>query len=267
MSLTRLKVLVTRPEGQAAGLLAALEQAGAQACHYPVMAISALTEPEHIQQCKQRIMALDEYQQVIFISSNAVHYGVDWIEQYWPQLPVGIQWHGIGKSTRKHLMAAGLPILDGNSDGDGHAESAAMNSEALLQHENLQQLNGQKLLIIRGVGGREYLQQQLQQRGGQVNYAQCYQRGLVDKPLGEINQLIEQQGINTVCVNSGESLQNLCVLLGEAGLAAVKKHLLIVPSERVATIARQLGFGNIVTAANASDEAMVAAMPCSLSRL
>ena len=255
MSPTDLNVLVTRPQGQADALVSAIDGLGARASHYPVMRISALSDPERIQRCKQPILALDEYQQVIFISTNAVYFGMEWIEQYWPQLPLGIKWYGIGKRTSEQLSAAAVPLTNTAS-----SERGAMNSEALLQHESLQQLQGQKLLIIRGVGGRDYLQQQLQQRGGRVDYAECYQRSLVDKPLGEINSFIDERGINTLCINSVESLENFCTLLGSDGLLRVKKFSLLVPSKRVAVAAQQAGFENIIQATNASDEAMLTAL-------
>ena len=253
-------ILLTRPQGQADALIAAITAAGGHAWHYPVMAIAALdasTEPSLWQQCKQQIMALDQFQQVIFISGNAVTYGVDWINQYWPQLPVGTHWYGIGSSTIKQLQQLGIPVVSGLGEA---LANTAMNSETLLQHNNLQQLAGQKVLIIRGVGGRDYLQQQLLQRGASVHYAQCYQRNIVDRPQGEVAQLIEQQAIDTLCVNSGESLQNLCALAGSEQLPLLQKKCIVVPGERVAVMARQAGFESILVADNASDKAVLAVL-------
>ncbi|MEE8059818.1 MAG: uroporphyrinogen-III synthase [Pseudomonadales bacterium] len=254
-SLVGAKVLVTRPQGQGEGLVAAIQREGGEASHYPVMLITALNsvvEPERVQRCKQLIMELDQFQQIIFISTNAVNFGMEWINQYWPQLPTGIHWHGIGNRTIEQLIAAGVPATS--------ADDGAMNSEALLQHKSLQQLSRQKALIIRGVDGREYLAQQLSQRGATVSYAECYQRTLVEKPVGDINIVMERQAINALCVNSGESLQNLCVLIGRGHIDAVKRMLLVVPSARVAMMAREEGFKKITVADNASDKSIVAAL-------
>ena len=268
MSLNGLRVLVTRPEGQAKKLLQGIRRAAGQAWHYPVMAISALHDPEQKQQCKQLIMELDTFQHVIFISSNAVRFGSGWINEYWPQLPVGVHWHGIGKSTIETMLAVdipvvGLPAVDSTAVDSvtmQQANSGAMNSEQLLENPLLQKLQHQKILIIRGVGGREYLQQQLSQRGASVNYAECYQRQCVDKPEADLAQFIEREAINTLCVNSGESLQHLCALLGENYLASVTALRIIVPGQRVASLAEQQGFTNIVVAENASDARVLDAL-------
>ncbi|WP_101758477.1 uroporphyrinogen-III synthase [Oceanicoccus sp. KOV_DT_Chl] len=110
MTLAGLNILVTRPQGQAEKLLAGINAVGGHGIHYPVLEINALDTVEDAasyQRCKQLIMNLDQYQHIIFISTNAVSFGMDWINQYWPQLPVAIQWYGIGSSTVAGLLAAG----------------------------------------------------------------------------------------------------------------------------------------------------------------
>ncbi|ARN74152.1 uroporphyrinogen-III synthase [Oceanicoccus sagamiensis] len=253
MSLQPLSVLVTRPQGQAAPLMAAIEHAGGDVWHYAVMAIAELTTDEQRQQCKQTIMALDEYQHIIFISGNAVHFGMEWINHYWPQLPLGINWYGIGKKTVAQLIEQGVPCVDSGSSG-------AMNSEALLQHNNLQQLAQQKVLIVRGVGGRDYLAEQLSQRGAKVSYAECYKRLLPALPKGELTAMIAHNAVNTVCLNSGESVNNFYQLLGDDRAPWLDQLTIVVPGDRVSAIASELGFAQVVTAENASDESMLEAL-------
>jgi uroporphyrinogen-III synthase len=251
-SLSGLNVLVTRPQAQADGLVAAIDMAGANASHYPVMSINALSA-EAGQPCKQLILSLDEFQHVIFISGNAVKFGMQSIDQYWPQLPIGISWYGIGKKTIEQLLNADVPVA--NQSG-----SNAMNSEALLEHQGLQAIKHEKVLILRGVGGREYLKQQLSQRGAIVNYAQCYQRKIPEHKSGELIEFIRHHKINAICINSGESLHNFEQLLGVDSVSTVQNIPLLVAGERVASIAAERGFKNITAAENASDSAMLKAL-------
>jgi uroporphyrinogen-III synthase len=260
ISLTGLRVLVTRPTGQGEALVSAIEQAGGVAVHCPLMEITALDtalEPVLNQRCKQLIMQLDQFQHIIFISSNAVYHGMEWINQYWPQLPVGINWYGIGSRTCSQLQAAGVPVVVASNDGQ--VKTAAMNSEALLQQPLLQQIEGDKVLIIRGVGGREYLQQQLSQRGAVVSYAECYQRLPILIPERELLSLVEEQAINSICISSGEGLENLCQRVTDK-LPTLNKLLLVVPSKRVASMARAKGFEQLMLAENATDNAAMAAL-------
>lgn len=247
------KVLLTRPAGQADKLSQAIVEAGGEFIHYPVMAISGLDEQADQAiwaQTKQAIIHLDGYQQVIFISSNAVRYGMAWIEQYWPQLPPGIQWHAIGRATAQALSEYGVSCCE-----PGEAE--AMDSEALLRQPSLKSLANAKVLVVRGVGGREFLAEQLRGRGAVVDYAQCYRRSRVNRPVGELDQLIIHEQPDCLVFNSGETLEFACELIKDEKLKALP---VVVPGPRVAGLAHQRGFSNIVVASNAGTNAMIAAL-------
>ena len=250
MSLAQKRILITRPENQGESLSAEINKYGGIAIHYPVLEIVplSLSDTELRQQAKQLILDLDLYHHVIFISTNAVAFGVDWIDDYWPQLPVGIQWHAIGGATAKSMIDRGL---------DSVIPTVAMNSEALLQLLDLQRMAEKKVLIVRGVGGREYLAEQLKQYGARVDYLECYQRRIPDKPSGELAKIIKEHNIEAICINSGESLENLCEL---ASSDAIKQLTLIVPGERVANLAKEKGFTQLEIAENASDAAVLASL-------
>lgn len=252
-TLAQQRVLVTRPANQGDGLVTAIEARGGRAWHLPLLSIAELDDPQQRQQCKQLILELDSYQHVIFISTNAVAFGVEWIQQYWPQWPVGIHWHGIGRGTCRAMREAGLPVAD-------HFEAAhPMNSEALLQDQSLQSVAGQKVLIVKGLGGRDLLQRELQSRGASVDSAACYQRGKPDLPADQLFDLIQGEHIGTICINSGDTLENLVSILGER-LREILSLRLIVPSQRVSALAREYGFTVVTCADNASDQAVLAAL-------
>lgn len=252
-SLAQQRVLVTRPARQGEALVAAIEARGGRAWHLPLLTIEAVSEPELRADGKRLVMALDAFQQVIFISTNAVTFGVEWLRDYWPQWPVGIHWHGIGRGTCRAMAAAGLPVAAGFS------ADHPMNSEALLEDPALQAVAGQKLLIVRGVGGRELLRRALEARGARVECLQCYQRGRPELSAQALLDLLRGEHIGTICVNSGDTLGNLQDILGE-DLAEVLDLRLIVPSQRVLELAREAGFRRLVCADNASDEAVLAAL-------
>ena len=84
-------VLITRPEGQAQGLVRALTDAGfGPVFHRPMLALEPVASLSGEQ--RQRVLDLDLYQHVIFISANAVRFGLEQIDDYWPQLPTGLNW-------------------------------------------------------------------------------------------------------------------------------------------------------------------------------
>ena len=67
------------------------------------------------------LLRLDEYQHIIFVSANAIRFGMDWIGDYWPQLPVGLNWYTVGEASAKLLADFGVevktPAVDMSSEG------------------------------------------------------------------------------------------------------------------------------------------------------
>ena len=251
--LQALRVLVTRPQGRADALVAAIAARGAEVVHIPLLAVEPLHAQNDATICTamtQRIRELDQYHRVIAISVNALHFGVPWIEKYWSSLPPHIVWYGIGAATLATYAEYGIAA---------HGGGAAMNSEALLALPDLQSLHGERILILRGVGGREQLAAVLRERGAQIDYAECYRRV---EPVLDADQRAQLQGMafDAICVNSNETLQNLWQCLQSAAQQCARERTLIAPSARVADAARSLGFTRIVTADNAGTEATLMAL-------
>lgn len=250
-----MNILVTRPKGRADELATELLALGHKVFHYPVLAIEPLAdEQQHaIQACKNTVMALDSYQHCIFVSVNAVIHGMQWIENYWPQLPLDIQYYAIGQATAEELARYDIQCLA--------AGQYSMNSEELLASTHLQQLDGEKILIVRGLGGRTKLKQTLEQRGAVVDYLECYQRVMPRQQDADIAlaDYIKQHAISAIVINSGETLTNFCQLCGPE-LAQFYKLPLILPSPRVAELAINAGFSTIITAQNAGKAATLEAL-------
>ena len=241
------RVLVTRPADQSETLGARLAQAGFSPEFAPLMNI----EPFDVLEPDQRALLqdLDLFQHVIFVSRNAIRHGMDWIENFWPQLPVGICWYTVGSSSAAALAAFGVEVLQPESD---------MTSEGLLQRPELLAANGERVLIVKGEGGRRHLRETLEERGARVSELVVYRRGVPGYASGELAATIER--CNIVLVSSGEGLDNMVSLLGHAALDVARARTLVVPGERVAELARDKGFRRIIVASNATDDAMLAAL-------
>ena len=242
-------VLVTRPAGQAAGLCAAARAAGYTVYHQPLLELHGLS-PLPPQQ-RQLVLQLDSYQHIIFISGNAVSFGMDCIENYWPQLPLGLNWYAIGNATAAMLREFGVEVV---------TPGTAMTSEGLLAVSRLQSVAGQRILIVKGEGGRSTLREELCRRGATVDELACYRRSCPALPAGELARKLSQWRIDTVIMSSGEGFANLQALLSSPETTKFNHLSLIVPSSRVARMAREAGFDQVVTAENASDAAMLRAL-------
>lgn len=193
----------------------------------------------------------EQYQSIIFISSNAVENGLKYIKNAANFEKTLIS--AIGRRTAERLREAGINNIIQPDSG--------YNSESLLALNSFSEnsIRNTHILIIRGEGGREFLADSLKARGAHVDYLQVYRR--VIPVAADPDPLITDWSagkINIVTVTSNESLKNLYHMLEGKGLPLLLNTPLITPGERCSQLARQLGFTNdILQAASATDDDMI----------
>jgi uroporphyrinogen-III synthase len=237
-------VLVTRPAGQAAGLCRLVAEAGGRAICFPTIAIQPPQDPD-----RARRLLAEPWDLMIFISQNAVERALPLLPRQ--ALPPGPRLAAIGRATAQALEQAGR--------GPDFTPGARFDSESLLALPELGDVTGQRVLIVRGEGGRPLLGDTLIERGAELAYAEVYRRAL---PQGDAAHLISRwrREVHLVTATSDEILLNLCELLGEQGRELLLATPLVVVSERTAQTAGLLGFARVEVADNATDEAMLAAL-------
>ena len=246
LSLQSMRVLVTRPQPQADNLANAIRVQGGFALAVPMLDIRPLPESQSLRDCLQQ---LDQYHKIIAISVPAVEYGMNLIENWWPQLPVGIAWYAIGDATTSSLQQHGITADD---------QSGGFDSEALLKLKGFQQVKGQRILIIKGRNGRDKLQTTLTKRGASVDNLVVYERTCPDYPAGHLPEQLSANRINVIVATSSQIVNNLQSLLNHHPDADNLKQLtLIVPSQRVAEDARACGFSHITISEGAGTPAVL----------
>lgn len=248
------RVWVTRPAERADELCRLLSAAGCRVVQQPLLEIQM---PDSLP-AEQRTMLLelDRYQHVIFVSLSAIEHGMTQIENYWPQLPVGIHWYTVGAASAHRLSQWGLDVLQ---------PVDAMTSEGLLALPSLVNPRDERVLLVRGEGGRTLLADTLVERGALVDELACYRRAAPSLESGELDARVGLSTLDAILITSAEGLANLVRLLTPEETNNVSSKMLVVPSSRVARHARESGFTRIVTADNATDLAMLAALQGALA--
>lgn len=236
-------LLVTRPEGQADRLAQQLRILGADVSAIPLLGIERL-EPDA--EARQALLDLDRIDIVIFISRNAAREGLHAIGQYWPQWPIGPQVLAVGRGTAAELEQGGLTALTPMEE----------TSEGLLALPQLQDVNGKRILVVRGLGGREMLAEHLRERGARVEYAQVYRRILPDQAPGQLSALLNNKMPDVVLLSSGAALDHWQDL---AGARALEPALLVV-STRTEHEARLRGATRLIVSRGARDADVVEAL-------
>ncbi len=238
-SLAERRILVTRPRHQAESLGRAIAARGGRPCLCPMLEIEPLAPlPSGWWQGSDWL---------IFVSANAVRFALA------AGLPADVSSRlaAIGRATASALRNAGLPVAC--------EAPPPYTSESLLEQPAFSQVVGRRLVIVRGRGGRSLLGRELQRRGGEVVYVELYRR----RPPGmdTIAALRDRlsQGIDAVLITSGEALAHLQAAVGD-DLPRLQRLPLVVASQRLARLAAQAGFTEVILAASAQDEAMLAAL-------
>lgn len=244
------RVWVTRPSKQAEVTSQKLRALGVQPWCQPVMEIRPITPLGPIS--RQQVMDLNLYQFAIFVSQNAVQYGCDLIEQFWPQVPLGVTFVAVGSATADALAGRGLLA---------EAPTAAMDSEGVLALASLQQVEQQRVIIFKGEAGRTTLAETLAERGARVDNCELYARSHCTAAVAALRDGNFGLELNdTTLAYSGHSVELIHQTLLAARRTELLKQPLVVPGKRVAAVAGELGFEQVRTAQNATDQAMLAAL-------
>lgn len=241
-------IVVTRPAHQADILCRLLERAGARVLRFPVLEILAMQDIPAVQ---ARFARLAEYDTVIFVSANAVQQTLALLAP--ATWPTQVKIAAIGSATARTLIECGLRVDSCPAQG--------FTSEALLELPEFQQLQGRRLLILRGSGGREHLRDNLIARGAQVDYLEVYRRVQAHSDPAVLLDALRSGAVDAVLLTSGESLRKLQAIIGTLGIALLHSTPLVVANERIRELAHSLGHaGPVIIAADATDAAMLDAL-------
>ena len=252
-ALAGLEVVVTRPTRQAGGLCRRLREAGAVVLRFPAMEIVPPDNAEVEQALLHARWSQSDL--AIFVSANAVRGARQLLGRR--QLPAGgPRVACVGPATAQALVRAGRkPDLVPTQNYD---------SEGLLALPELREdMQGKRVLLVRGDGGRELLSRTLRDRGATVSRVSVYRR---QRPVPSPAQLARvwerERGPDVVTATSPQILENLLAMVpaGEARERLLASRLVVV-SERMVDTVREAGFYHPpLVAENAGDTAVVACL-------
>ena len=162
----------------------------------------------------------------------------------------------IGQATAAALNAAGHRVSMMPAEG--------ADSESLLALPQLAHMAGQRVLIVRGTGGRDLLQEAMTARGAQVQYAEVYtasRPALPPNSRRRSSELWRQGGISAYTATSVELLEALVGIVTPRCRGLMDSTALVTGSERVAAAAARLGLGSpILLADSPEDAALIGAL-------
>jgi len=228
------RIVITRPARQAAGLAKQIAALGGKPVMFPAIVILPPADRSALERSHRD---LAQYDYAVFVSANAVEYGVG-DPAAWPAHLVAL---APGRGTATALVAVGLREV--------RIPSTTMDSEGLLALPQLSSVLGKRIVIYRGGRGRELLGEALVARGARVDYVECYRRA---KPAGDFTTMAAawRTGvIDALTLTSSEGLDNLWELFDDVSRSSMAATPTFVPHPRIAERARLLGFGRVIVTA------------------
>ena len=238
-----LGILVTRPARQAGGFAEKIAALGGEPIIFPAIVILPPSDPAPVARAHAR---LSDYDYAIFVSANAVEYGVP-VARGWPAPLVAF---APGPGTADALAAVGI--------ADVRIPKTTFDSEGLLALPELASARGKRIAIFRGEGGREYLADALAALGAQVDPVVCYRRAKPQSGAAGLVATFRDGRIDAVTITSSEGLDNLWALGDVTMRAAWCRCPTFVPHPRIATRAHELGLDVVET--TGSDAGLIAGL-------
>lgn len=243
-SLQQTGVVITRPKHQAQAFWKKVKKVGGCPFLFPLIEITPLIEQHHV---IDQLKRLNEYDVVIFVSTNAVEISLALIDRATLQNQrIAVT----GKKTRDVLTQRGITV--------DFCPERFFNSEALLAMEGfIPALKDKNVAIIRGKQGRTHLQESLDQIAHTVDFIDVYQRDCPQHNLNALQTLHRQHKLLAILLTSSTSVANLFRLACPADFLWLNQSHLIIGSQRMQQAIPTTFRGKLSIAENPSDETLL----------
>lgn len=238
-------VVLTRQERYLGNSQEIMDSFDYQGVHIPALVVEPNTDSATLSPLRN----LSDYTDLIFVSRNAVEQGMAIIEES-GSLPEEIRVMAVGAETAKQLYKTyGV---------DAMFPDHGVGAEALLRVKALDDLNGRRILIVRGDIGLDWPAEEMRNRGAIVEQVEVYSQG----PHPELNSRIEKliashRTIACIFLHSPQSAANLMQAM-RPHLPKLSETILIAGSQRIARTALEAGWeGKLRVARSPSNKHML----------
>lgn len=160
-------------------------------------------------------------------------------------------WCAVGAGTAAALRRAGV--------ADAQAP-ARMDSEGLLALPALQQVAGRDVGLVTAPGGRDAIAPALRARGARVLRVEVYAREAVAPAPRALERLRHTTAPVVLALSSGEALRRVLAAVPGDVAAILRRARVVAASARLAALARELGFADIVLARGPRPRDLLAAV-------
>ena len=252
-SLNGLQVLITRPCPLGDDIAGAIEEHGGTAVKFPVIEISASDSFVALDALLRGIQGFDL---LVFVSVATIEGFATRMEQQNIILPKALKIAAMGPKTARLGRDKGLNIdfiPEPSLDSEGLLVS-------LLDRERGMELKNTRVAILRGQSGRELLKIELEKRGADVTFVQCYTRRITSGPIQPIVDIWSAGKIDVVLITSVSILDGLLELLGPQNAALLLDSPVVTISDRIRDQCTRHGIACVRVAGGVSNDCLIDTM-------
>lgn len=261
-------LVVTRPSGQATGLIEALQNAIAELpiaqqpqsiVPLPLLTIAPRSDPSLPAAIQSALQTADL---AVFVSPNAIECTMRLLGDAWQSIatnviPIGV----VGQSSRDALHRHGVGIEPGRPTPIWMPPNPAeSDSEGLWSaiKNHFPNWTGLKVVLFRGDGGREWLTEQLQSVGAQVEAMAVYSRIPLSESSPQWEKALNANTDDALWVlTSSEAVRHLGAVLKQQGREGYLANAsALCPHRNIANSAKEIGFSTVLEC-HSGDAALV----------
>ena len=192
------RIVVTRPEDQAAGFIRILSELGAECLLFPTIKI---IPPASWKELDKVIKNLSRYDWILFTSINGVKYffkRLHFVKKDTRHLK-GIKIGAIGPGTAEALMDMGInpDLIPDKYWAEGVVEGLKGSL-----------LDGKRVLLPRPVIARDYIPKKLTEMGAIVDVAEAYQTVKPEYSQDQLSTLFKDSAIDMITFTSPSTVDN-----------------------------------------------------------
>ena len=216
------KILVTAPLESSPKLVKILESFGASCNELPLIRIKPL---KNYNRLDAYIRQIEDFNWVIFTSQNGVKFFKDRLDYLKRDIRLlkGIAIASIGPKTKGSLENLGLKI---------DIQPKEFSQEGLLYSLKKEEIKGQRILLVRACGSRDFLAQELRRLGSEVKIAPAY-RTVMGYPsallkVGRLSVICDElKDIEIITFTSSSCVRNFFKVFGKRFAFILKRKIRI----------------------------------------
>lgn len=248
-SLRGCTVLVPRPRPRGEAIAKVIETCGGNAIVFPVIDIGEIRDYTRLDNCLDDIDSIDL---LVFVSVPAVDGFIHRQKAAGVSLPKGTKVAAVGPRTLARSESLGVSV--------DFAPDRRIDSEGLLEALGDFDVNGKSITIVRGQDGREFLGQELEKLGAQIQYVESYERSTTTHSISPILKQWAANQIHCVLITSVSILDALIELLGDTNCRLLEETPVVTISNRIARACRCNGIKGVFVAENTEETCIVEAI-------